>query len=186
MTEAVTEPIYLVPFEHIESPLLHYLENELPRIFPNKNIITGKQSLPKASYNQYRNQYRASAFLQVLQDMHQSGKIIGICNVDIYAHNLDFVFSVAEPSEQVAIISLTRLRPIYYKMYQDESVFFTRIFKETLHALGRAYGIEHCYREQCVMSASSSIMSIDIKTDRFCADCQGLLKTAARKNKSDP
>jgi len=174
-------PIYLVPFEYIESSLLNYLVNELNEFFRVNIVIENKQPLPPASYNQYRNQYRATAFLQALQNLHKQEKTVGICNVDIYASNLDFVFSIAEPSAQVAIVSLTRLRPIYYKMYQDEGVFWMRVLKEIFHALGRIYGLEHCYRQECVMSGSSSIMDIDIKSDRFCGDCRRLIRAAIEK-----
>lgn len=176
-------PIYLVLFDYIESRLLNYLAKELTGVFQAEIILGAKQPLPSASFNQYRNQYRASAFLEMLKKMQLNGKVIGISNVDIYIQNFDFIFSVADPSTQVAVVSLTRLTPIYYKMYQDDSVYWMRVLKECIHATGRLYGLEHCYRQECVMHSSNSIMNIDIKSERLCGDCYRLLKEAIENGK---
>lgn len=181
MPERYKHLIYLIPFEYIEYRLLNYLSKELLSIFKTDVIFGAKQALPAASYNQYRSQYRASAFLEALQNLKLNGKIIGITNVDIYAPKHDYTFSVADPENKVAIAALTRLQPLYYKTYQDESVFWLRVLKEIIHATARLYGLEHCFRQECVMHASNTIMSIDIKTDRFCGDCRRLLKSAVEQ-----
>lgn len=170
--------IHIVPFEHIDSMILRYLQKELAGIFDAEIIFERRLPIPQFSLNQYRNQYRTKTFLDALQKVRERGKIVGICSVDIYAKNYDFIFGLADPTSQVAIVSIERLKPSYYGVTQDDSVFLPRVLKETTHELGHLYGLEHCHRTECVMHCSIALIDTDIKSARFCGECQRELSIA--------
>lgn len=176
MSDKAKEPIYIIPFEYIETLILKHLVAELGIIFKTDIIIEPKRGLPKASLNQYRDQHRANAFINSLYNNYEQGKVVGLCDVDIYAQNLDFVFGLADPLAATAVVSLVRLKPSYYGMIQDDSIFCLRCVKETMHELGHLYGLEHCFRQECVMHFSRSIMDTDRKPQRFCGDCRKILQ----------
>ncbi len=181
MPDINSTPLYLVPFEYIEYRLLNYLAQELGMLFETEVIFGAKQPLPAASYNQYRSQHRANAFLETLQKLNLEGQVIGITNVDIYAPKFDYLFSITNTDTKIAVISVVRMKPVYYKMYQDETVYWLRVLKEAIHAAGRIYGIDHCFRQECVMHSSKTILNIDIKADRLCGDCRRLLQALLEK-----
>lgn len=187
MSNESTRQVLVVPFQHIESLLLNYISNEIKVTFDLSVELVNKQPLPSNSYNQYRDQYRTNAFLDALTRFRKNNNmVIGICDVDIYAPNTEYVFNIADIERKVAVVSITRLKPIYYNMYQDENIFWGRVIKEIFHTLGRLYGLEHCYRAECVMFLSNTILSVDIKSNRFCGDCRKLLQIATERSKVNP
>lgn len=167
--------INLVPFEHIDSMILNYLKNEVSEIFQSPVVISKKLSLPNQALSSYRNQYRAMYFLDMLQSLCVSDKVIGICDVDLYTKDTNFIFGLADPTRSVAVVSFARLKPISYGIYTADNLFLTRLLKEIIHELGHLYGLEHCHREECVMHFSISLIDIDIKDKRFCGKCHSML-----------
>jgi len=174
-----TKPsIYLVRFEYIDSVIIRHLIKEISEVFQTKVEIRKMLPLPRTAFNSNRNQYRATHFLNSLAKSRVRGKIVGISDVDLYTKNYDFIFGLADPIREVAVVSVLRLKPIVYGLYQDSTLFLARSLKETLHELGHLYGLGHCPRDECAMHFSYSLLETDIKSTHFCSSCKRDLQKA--------
>lgn len=117
-----------------------------------------------------RNQYNASEIFKSLYRF-KGAKVLGIIDKDLYVRGLNFVFGQAKCPGRAALISITRLRQEFYKLSEDDKLFFTRVVKEAVHELGHTYGLRHCPDKGCVMFFSNSIIDTDRKGTSFCKMC---------------
>jgi archaemetzincin len=84
---------------------------------------------------------------------------------------LNFVFGQASLTGGVAAIYLPRLRPVFYGLGADTSIFIERVLKEATHEVGHAFGLNHCPKQSCVMHFSNSLVDTDRKAKDFCNIC---------------
>lgn len=131
--------------------------------------------LVKNSWNPQRQQYQSDSILDSLPIPPPGDRHLGILGVDIYAFGLNFVFGEADINIKKAVISLARLRPEFYGLSPDDSIFKARILIEAIHELGHTYGLKHCPSNHCVMHFSNSIQDTDIKGANFCPICHSRL-----------
>jgi archaemetzincin len=54
----------------------------------------------------------------------------------------------------------------------DPARLAARVVKEAVHEVGHTYGLVHCATLACVMSRSPGLRSVDLKSDRLCAECR--------------
>jgi archaemetzincin len=128
---------------------------------------------PDYAYNKKRNQYLSTALLKTLMEQKEYmayGKVLGVVDQDLYVPELNFVFG--EAGQKAAVISLTRLRQEFYRLPQDQKLFYKRALTEAVHELGHTYGLGHCRNPQCVMFFSNSLMDTDRKGPEFCMGCK--------------
>lgn len=173
-----SKKILLIPFNGIDKEVLEKISAYLSKSFKKDVVIGEKSSLSAGSYNSSRKQFHSSKLLDDLVSKKSKGygKILGIADVDLYVPRLNFVFGEADPSQGIAIISLTRLSQEFYGKLKDENLLIERAIKEAVHELGHTYGLGHCRDVKCVMHFSNSLMDTDIKEKDFCSGCQGKLK----------
>ena len=124
------------------------------------------------AYDLERKQYFSSKLLASLKKSERDEKVVGITDVDLYVPRLNFVFGEADTVAGTAIISLCRLRPEYYGLAPDESLFLERAAKEIVHELGHTFGLGHCPNNKCVMHFSNSLADTDLKEAHFCNMCR--------------
>ncbi len=175
----VIDTIILVPFLLEEPNLFTYLQKELFKIFEISVIIDSPISLPKGGYSTKRKQYNGNYFIKELRKnkkYKENHLILGICDVDLYVENLNFIFGLASPLEKTALISLTRLKEEFYNKPKNESLFFLRALKEAVHEIGHLFYLEHCKNPTCVMFFSNSLADTDRKGPNFCEICLKKLK----------
>jgi archaemetzincin len=172
------ETISLIPVGHIDEDVLKPLADLLKNTFPNPCTIGPKMELPAEAFNVERSQFLASAILHDMKShiTSDSGKTLGVTDVDLYVPDLNFVFGLADRPGSVAIISMSRLRQEFYGLECDPDLFQNRMVKEAIHELGHSFGLTHCQNPQCVMSFSNSLIDTDNKGKDFCADCRRQLK----------
>lgn len=171
------DTIILVPFLLIETNLLNYLQKELYKIFETPIIIDSPISLPKFGYSKKRKQYDGNYFILELKKKDYKNKLVlGICDVDLYVPNLNFIFGLASPIEGIAVISLTRLKEEFYNKPKNDSLFYIRSLKEAIHEIGHLFYLEHCKNQKCVMFFSNSLLDTDKKGPNFCLSCLKKLK----------
>lgn len=175
--------LYLLPFREIDKKLLEKLGKDLENKFGLPTKIVSSIEVPDYTYNRARKQCDGSKILIELKQMEfpDAEKILGICNVDLFAEDLNFIFGQAEAPGNVALISLYRLSPkFYYKKpdlkINDQKIFYQRILKEAVHELGHNYGLSHCPDIKCVMHFSNVIVDTDAKEAIFCQKCEKLFE----------
>jgi len=175
--------IVIVLLSQIGKKILEELESHLQKVFNLKvEFLPIKLDLNFA-FNGERRQYLASSILERLRDFKKDDfeKWLAICDVDLFAEGLNFVFGEADIEEGVSIISLSRLRQSFYGLPNNENLFLERIQKEATHELGHLFYLGHCQNQNCVMYFSNSILDTDRKSKFFCEKCQKILQSYLEK-----
>jgi archaemetzincin len=173
------EKIVIILLSKIEEKILNALENHLNKVFNLKiEFLPMKMDLGFA-FNKRRGQYLASLILEKLREFkrEKSEKWLAICDVDLFAEGLNFVFGEADLEEGISIISISRLRQSFYGLPEDENLFLERIKKEANHELGHLLYLGHCQNPICVMYFSNSILDTDRKSKFFCEKCKKILQS---------
>ncbi|MEM5883137.1 MAG: archaemetzincin family Zn-dependent metalloprotease [Candidatus Aenigmatarchaeota archaeon] len=165
----------IIPFGKIPERVLNSVKDELRNEFGLISEILPEKGLPKEYYNPYRHQYIATQILDFLS-RNFKGRILGITDQDLYAEELNFVFGQAQLNGRVAIVSIARLNPQFYKQAYDEEVLIKRAVKEAIHEMGHVLGLKHCENPECVMSFSNTVFDVDRKTKNICEKCRKQLK----------
>ena len=155
--------ITLKPLGNIADEITEELKDRVGGIFHCPvEVKAGFSDLAQA-YNPERKQYLSSKLLASLEKSERDERVVGIADVDLYVPRLNFVFGEADIVSGTAIISLCRLRPEYYGLAPDESLFLERAAKEIVHELGHTFGLGHCPNNKCVMHFSNSLADTDLK-----------------------
>ncbi len=151
----------------------------LPYYFPGSEAILSDiiWEMPESAYSQKRNQYLARQLLDELSawgDEYHYGRVLGVCDSDLYASGFNFIFGEAEYPGTAAIISLHRLEgnPV-----EEQE----RALKESIHELGHTFGLKHCRKPICIMSFSETLQDTDSKGVIFCEKCFARLNNPADK-----
>lgn len=161
----------IVPFGKIPKEVLEELSEELRYPFKTLSDILEPRELPKELYNALRDQCLAEPILGFLLKKFK-GNVLAITNCDLYAEGLNFIFGQAQLNGRVAMISIHRLSPEFYKQ-QDKKLLVKRAVKEAVHEVGHAlFGLKHCNNPKCVMSFSNTIFDVDRKSKEICKKCK--------------
>jgi archaemetzincin len=165
--------IKLVPVGGTDKAAVENMRHPLEEAFDQGVQLGDRMELPSQSWNARRGQYLASA---ILDKLLAGDSVLGVVDVDIYAHGLNFVFGQADIAGRRALISFTRLRHECYGLPGDEEIFRERALKEAVHELGHTFGLGHCRHRACVMHFSNSLYDTDFKGWQFCLRCREKLK----------
>jgi len=171
--------ITIIPVGEVDREVLTNLANELEAEFNLKTELGSEMHIPKDSFNPRRNQYYASRILKLLKAEHpfHEGPIIGVCDVDLFIPDHDFVFGESDPISQISIISLTRFKEGFIDKKQDKTRFIKRVLRVAVHELGHIYGLGHCMEEDCVMHFSNDKAAKNRIGHHLCERCKAKIKS---------
>jgi len=167
----------IVPVGSVNADLMQNLADNLSKTFPDTSFSVLKKNLPlnENAFNKTRKQYNSDTILAEVKlyasKQKRYHRILGVVDADIYVRDLNYVFGEAFTPGNVALISLWRLKPEFYKDKPNQETLQTRVVKEAIHELGHTLGLQHCYRSACVMHFSNSIFDADKKQNVFCDEC---------------
>ena len=171
--------LIIQPYQLGNFPYKEIISRKLEEIFQLPVIWLPDREMPYAAFNPERNQFLGSYFLKDLLSVKSEGDIVlGIVPYDLYEPDLNFIFGVASPVTQTAVISLYRLHNTFYGLPEDQNLFVERILKEAVHEIGHTLGLPHCPNPTCVMHFSNSIEDTDRKSYYFCPSCYQKVKMA--------
>ena len=148
----------------------------LKNVFKLEIRITSPIELPKDAYDESRDQYEGKQLIHNLYEKY-GGMVLGVTDKDIYAKGLNFIFGQAQLKGRIAIISLHRLYPEFYKKPKNIRLLMERAQKEGVHEVGHALlGLTHCMNPNCVMNFSNTIEDVDRKSKNLCESCKTIEK----------
>ncbi|MDI6798726.1 MAG: archaemetzincin family Zn-dependent metalloprotease [Candidatus Aenigmarchaeota archaeon] len=164
--------LQIVPFGEIPTEVLSAISEELELSFRIFSDISEPKGLPKEYYNPYRHQYVAPQILDFLFEEFK-GRVLAVTDQDLFAEDLNFVFGQAQMNGRVAVISICRLNPTFYRQAFNKKLLIERAVKEAVHEVGHmAFGLTHCPDPNCVMSFSNTIFDVDRKSKEVCKSCK--------------
>ena len=158
--------------------LLHPLAETLHAVF-HLRVETHPPSFdPELAFDSSRGQYNSRILLaQLLRDsQHDTVRVLGVAGVDLFIPVLTYVFGEAQLDGRAAVISAHRLDSQLYGLPANRRLLLERLRKEAIHELGHTYNLVHCHDELCVMTSSTYVEGIDLKSDRFCDRCLDRLR----------
>lgn len=163
--------IFIFPMGDVNLNYIEKAKNYVEKVYGGVRIMESLP-FPEKCFNEKRRQYHAVYLLESLPEMEE-GKVVGICDRDIYVEGLNFVFGVAQSiGGKKCVVSIKRLRESFYGKEEDEDLLVLRIAKEIVHEVGHLKGLEHCENPRCVMHFSNSIYDTDFKDYKFCEKCK--------------
>jgi len=163
--------IKIIPLGEVDKKILNKIVEELKVTYRMIGEVTHIEKLPKSLFNQFRNQYRSDELLNFLEK-HYENRVLGVTTEDLYTEGLNFIFGQAKMRGKVAIISICRLDPKFFRQPEDEELYEKRIVKEVIHEVGHMLGLGHCNKRPCVMSFSNTVGEVDKKTKYLCDMCK--------------
>ncbi len=102
-----------------------------------------------------------------------------VTDFDLYKTSHRFIFGDASEEHRIAVVSLHRLRGEFNGEPNDENLLFQRLLTESVHELGHAFGLKHCFNTRCAMSPADSLYEIDAKISYFCEPCERRVRRTA-------
>ena len=165
--------ICIVPINTIDTGLLTRLALCLEERFLYRCVVRAPLAVPKTTLNSVRKQLFFGSISAKLCAAYESREdlLLGVTDYDLYKTSHQFIFGSSSPAQRCAVVSIHRLRAEFYAEKPDENALFQRLLKESVHEIGHALGLKHCYNVRCAMYYSNSIFDTDNKHSQFCEVC---------------
>ncbi len=167
------EKVSLIPINGVSTGFCERLAPCLEERFFQKFAVEKPLTLSTTQANAVRQQFFLNTVFNrmIAAFPRRDGVLLGIMGSDLYKTSHTFIFSDASESDHVAVVSTFRLRTEFYNEGASDSLLFNRVLKESVHALGHAFGLKHCYDARCAMYFSHSVYDTDGKHTYFCDSC---------------
>jgi archaemetzincin len=174
------DKIRIVPINNVDATFLDRLGPCLEERFLAGVELERSIAVPRSSLNATRGQLFVSTLTAKVQRMlpEADSVLLAITDFDLYKTSHRFVFGDADEAQNIAVVSVHRLRSEFYGEPADANLLFQRTLKESIHELGHAFGLKHCYNARCAMYLSNSIFETDNKMPHFCEICDRRLGRA--------
>ena len=166
--------ISIVPINAIDSDFLERLALCLEERFLFTCTVERTLRLPRATLNNVRKQLFLNTLVARVAALTPAidGLRLAVTDYDLYKTSHQFVFGDASEEQRVVVVSLHRLRSDFYGERGDANLLFQRTLKESVHDIGHALGLKHCFNSRCAMYFSNSIFDTDNKLSHFCDNCE--------------
>lgn len=162
----------VIQFGEVPKEVIFAIEEELRSSFNILCDISEPLGLPKEFYNNFRHQFLSNKILDFLANRFK-GRVLAVTDEDLYSEEMNFVFGQAELPGRVAMISICRLDPTFYRQTPDRNLLKERAVKEAVHEVCHSvYGMNHCQNPKCVMSFSNTVFDVDRKDKSLCEECK--------------
>jgi archaemetzincin len=166
--------ISIVPVNSIDAAFLTRLALCLEERFLFTCVVERPVRIPATTLNSARKQLFLNTLLTKVNAVTPpvDGYRVVVTDFDLYKISHQFIFGDANEENGMAVVSLHRLRTEFYGEEGDENLLFQRALKESVHELGHAFGLKHCYNARCAMYSPGSIYDTDNKLSHFCDVCE--------------
>lgn len=152
---------------HVLDPVCRQLNHA----FERPVVLLDDARRPEDTLDARRGQHSSGAILRWLQARRPRQRLLAVTDEDLFVPVLTFVFGEAQLGGHAALVSTARLQADDGRRLLRE-----RLAKEAVHELGHTFGLTHCPDHGCAMARSATLLDVDRKSARLCADCRSLLK----------
>ncbi|OAG28332.1 archaemetzincin [Thermodesulfatator autotrophicus] len=175
--------VSLVPLGSVRQDVIDAIAGGIYENLQLEVFFEEPASLPQEFFDPARGQFKADDLVTYFQQNIEtrSRLKLGICEADLYAWDLNFVFGISILKQGTALLSYKRLDNKFYNLPPNDRLLYERAQKEALHELGHAIGLDHC-EAPCVMHYSNSVMEVDVKPAKFCPECWRRLNLLLGRN----
>jgi archaemetzincin len=172
--------IRIVPINAIDATFLDRLALCLEERFLASTHIERALAVTRSALNATRGQlFLSTLTAKVLRAYPgDDGVRLAITEFDLYKTSHRFIFGEGDETAGIATVSLHRLRSEFYGEEPDSNQLFQRTLKESVHELGHAFGLKHCFNARCAMYYSNSIFETDNKMPHYCEPCDRRISRA--------
>ncbi len=138
-------------------------------------VLADALPLPESSWLAERRQRDGDGLLRTLENRLPGGAVayVGLCDEDLTAGELNFVYGVASPARRTGVWSLHRLGG--GGVEDDGDLLLRRTLKVMTHEIGHLLGMEHCLRGLCLMNGSNHAGEMDRTPLHLCPECEAKL-----------
>jgi archaemetzincin len=170
--------ISIVPINAIDAEFLARLALCLEERFLYTVEVERPIRMARTALNSVRRQLFLNTLVSRVAVSYPSddGLCLAVTDFDLYKTSHQFVFGDASEEQRIAAVSLHRLRSDFYGERPEPNVLFQRTLKESVHDLGHALGLKHCFNARCAMYFSNSIYDTDNKLSHLCETCEKRLR----------
>ncbi len=167
-------PIHCGTCKHLLWPLADRLARAFGLVVEQHAPSFDAEIAFDASRGQYNSRILLAELLRAAPP--EATRVLGVTAVDIFIPVLTYVFGEAQLGNRAAVVSTHRLSNELYGLPPNPDLFFERLCKEAIHELGHTYSLVHCHNNRCVMTSSTYVENIDLKSDRFCGECLRMIR----------
>ncbi len=169
--------IYLSPVGNVVEETLTVTARFISEMFGFDAVRHTSFPEPDFAFDVRRGQYSSTLILQNLTKVcpPDAVRFLAMTEADLFIPMVTFVFGQAQLSGKVALVSLARLSQDFYGLPGNNDLKIHRAWKEVAHELGHTFGLVHCRDRSCIMSLSTEILQIDLKSEDFCQGCWAIL-----------
>jgi archaemetzincin len=153
----------------IPTGLLKELAQPILATFNIASVSGAALAKPQYAFNPARKQYHSTAILRRLSAQISEGQtgIVGVCDVDLFTPDTEFVYGDADREIRSGLISISRLNQ---KVLPE--LMIRRAQSEAVHEVGHLVGLSHCDDLRCTMFFSRTPADSDRKGISLCNDCR--------------
>lgn len=170
----------------VNQEIMHMIGRHVREMFGCEIETQSPAALPRPDYafDEKKSQYNSAIIVKnlALQSLSGITRFLAITEVDLYIPMLTFVYGQAQLSGKIAIVSVARLKQEFYGLPPEKDLTVRRIRKEVSHELGHTFGLVHCADKDCLMSLSTDILQVDLKSENFCRNCWIVLEESLKTN----
>jgi archaemetzincin len=161
--------IQLVTVGNVPRGLLREVAQPVMTTLRVQSLSGAPLTHPQYALNPSRQQFHATAILRRLGAQLQPDQlgIVGICDVDLFTPDAEFVFGEADRESRCAVVSIHRL-----KNSGSPEALVRRAQAEIVEAMGQLLGLSNCEDAHCVMFASRTPQDSERKGLALCNDCR--------------
>ncbi len=185
----MTHRIYLSPVGAVGEDMLTMAARHVGEMFGLETTRYTSFPEPDYAFDNRRRQYSSTLILQNLSRIctPDAVKFLAVTEADLFIPMGTFVYGQAQLSGKIALVSFARLSQEFYGLRPNKELKIRRARKEIAHEMGHTFGLVHCRERSCLMSLSTEILQIDVKSEDFCAGCWIVLEEEiARLKKEAP
>lgn len=142
-------------------------------------------TIHEEAYDERRNQYEIEPLLEsccaVVETEQETDCAIGISNLPTYTGRKNYVFGVAFPNHDAALVSIDRFgnetsNDAEPTTTDDAAV--TRTRKEAIKLFGYLHGADQCSTRGCVMGPAPTLFELDEQDEYICDACREAIGSA--------